>query len=92
MPESTPQSLTPESMTPEPMPESTREPMTRWVRTGELAAEVGVGPRTVTAWANAGKLPCNRTFGGHRRFNLTECLEILRANQAELHSKEEESS
>jgi excisionase family DNA binding protein len=34
----------------------------------EVAAAFRVDPKTVTRWANAGKLPSIRTLGGHRRF------------------------
>jgi len=35
---------------------------------GEVAALFRVTPKTVTRWAEAGKLPVVRTMGGHRRF------------------------
>jgi excisionase family DNA binding protein len=35
---------------------------------GEVAALFRVTPKTVTRWAEAGKLPVVRTLGGHRRF------------------------
>jgi len=35
---------------------------------GEVAAMFRVTPKTVTRWAEAGKLPVVRTLGGHRRF------------------------
>ena len=35
---------------------------------GEAARRLGVPPRTIQQWARDGKIPCIRTFGGHRRF------------------------
>jgi excisionase family DNA binding protein len=34
----------------------------------EVASMFRVTPKTVTRWAEAGKLPVVRTLGGHRRF------------------------
>ena len=34
----------------------------------EVAARLGVSPRTVARWARMGLLPCVVTLGGHRRF------------------------
>jgi len=38
----------------------------------EVAAVFGVDPKTVTRWAQQGKLPFVRTLGGHRRFPAAE--------------------
>jgi excisionase family DNA binding protein len=35
---------------------------------GEAAQRLGVPPRTIQQWARSGRIPCIRTFGGHRRF------------------------
>lgn len=40
----------------------------RWLTPGEVAVRFRVDPKTVTRWANAGKLPSIRTPGGHHRF------------------------
>ena len=37
---------------------------------GQLADALGVKPVTVRSWAAAGRVPCERTAGGHRRFDL----------------------
>jgi excisionase family DNA binding protein len=34
----------------------------------QVADIFAVDPKTVTRWAQAGKIPCIRTLGGHRRF------------------------
>jgi len=39
---------------------------------GEVARELGVQPVTVRKWAAEGRIPCDRTLGGHRRFSLEE--------------------
>ena len=45
----------------------------------EVAELFGVDPKTVTRWANAGKLTSIRTLGGHRRFRKSE-VDDLRNN------------
>lgn len=34
----------------------------------EVAEILGVSPTTVTRWAREGRLPCQKTLGGHHRF------------------------
>jgi excisionase family DNA binding protein len=43
----------------------------------EVAALFGVDPKTVTRWAEAGKLSSIRTVGGHRRFRSNEVRELF---------------
>lgn len=43
----------------------------------EVAAICGVTPKTVTRWANAGKLPAVRTPGCHRRFRYQDVARLL---------------
>jgi excisionase family DNA binding protein len=38
------------------------------LRPGEVAELFNVNPKTVTRWANAGRLRSIRTLGGHHRF------------------------
>ena len=47
---------------------------------GEVAARFRVDPKTVTRWANAGKLTAVRTLGGHRRYRRREVDELLLAS------------
>jgi excisionase family DNA binding protein len=47
---------------------------------GEVAARFRVDPKTVTRWANAGKLSVVRTLGGHRRYRRSEVEELLTAH------------
>lgn len=43
----------------------------------EVAALFRVDAKTVTRWANAGKLTPLRTLGGHRRYLESEVLNLL---------------
>jgi excisionase family DNA binding protein len=43
----------------------------------EVAALFRVSPKTVTRWANAGKLTPVRTLGGHHRYRKSEVRELL---------------
>ena len=43
----------------------------------EVAALFRVDPKTVTRWAQAGKLSAVRTLGGHRRFHESEVRSLL---------------
>jgi len=46
--------------------------------TREFAELAGVGPSAVKRWADAGRLDCVRTAGGHRRFRRAEVERFLR--------------
>ncbi len=43
----------------------------------EVAELFRVDPKTVTRWANAGKIPTLRTLGGHRRFRRADVMAML---------------
>lgn len=43
---------------------------------GQVATLFRVTTKTVTRWAEAGKLPAIRTLGGHRRFPADEVLRV----------------
>ncbi|MDR0482316.1 MAG: BldC family transcriptional regulator [Cellulomonadaceae bacterium] len=43
----------------------------------EVAALFRVDPKTVTRWAQAGKLASIRTLGGHRRYRESEVRALL---------------
>ncbi|MBD8060028.1 helix-turn-helix domain-containing protein [Cellulomonas sp. JH27-2] len=43
----------------------------------EVADLFGVGPKTVTRWARAGRLTSLRTLGGHRRYRRSEVDALL---------------
>ena len=40
-----------------------------WLTASEAAARLQVSTKTVTRWANQGRLQHHRTLGGHRRFD-----------------------
>lgn len=54
------------------------KPLDRLLTPGEVAALFRVNPKTVTRWANEGKLTCVRTLGGHRRYRESEMRGLLR--------------
>lgn len=47
------------------------------MRTAEVARALGVSPRAVRIWADAGKIQCYRTFGGHRLFPTSEVRRVI---------------
>ena len=51
--------------------------MSDWISTKETTRILGVAPTTLRRWADEGKLVCQRTAGGHRRF-LRSSIESLR--------------
>ena len=51
----------------------------RFLTPAEVARLVGVSATTVTRWAREGKLPCQVTLGGHRRFDPVVVEAHLRA-------------
>ncbi len=54
-------------------------PPNRLLTPAEVAALFRVDPKTVTRWAQQGKLNSIRTLGGHRRFPEAEILAYLAA-------------
>jgi excisionase family DNA binding protein len=59
-----------------------------YVSPGEAARILGVSPKTLNRWANAGWISCAVTLGGHRRFRLDEIREV--AASMGLHNDDEE--
>lgn len=49
----------------------------RLLTPGEVARLFGVDPKTVSRWADAGKLNALRTLGGHRRYRADEVQALL---------------
>jgi excisionase family DNA binding protein len=49
----------------------------RLLTPAEVAALFRVDPKTVTRWANAGRLASIKTPGGHRRFRESEVQALL---------------
>lgn len=52
--------------------------MSRLLTAGQVSQETGVSSRTISEWADAGKIKATRTLGGHRRFDEREVLRIKR--------------
>jgi excisionase family DNA binding protein len=46
----------------------------------EVATLFRVDPKTVTRWAQAGKVPSIRTLGGHRRYRESDIRALLEGN------------
>jgi excisionase family DNA binding protein len=44
----------------------------------KVALALGVSPNTVTRWAREGRMPCQMTLGGHRRFEAATIDELRR--------------
>jgi len=55
---------------------------------GEVAVLFRVDPKTVTRWAQAGKLSAVRTLGGHRRFHEAEVRGLLTGDVPQQRSAE----
>lgn len=53
------------------------EPRDRLLTPAEVAILFRVDPKTVTRWAETGRLPCLKTPGGHRRFRESHVRELL---------------
>lgn len=47
----------------------------------EVAAIFKVDPKTVTRWAQQGKLRSRRTLGGHRRFFAEDFRELMNTEE-----------
>lgn len=56
---------------------STRVDIRRLLTPAEVAKMFRVDPKTVTRWAQQGRLSSARTPGGHRRFDAGECEQLL---------------
>lgn len=61
----------------------------RLLNPGEVAAIFRVNRRTVTRWANEGRLTTLRTLGGHRRYHEAEVVALLVGQRGEQEAREE---
>lgn len=52
---------------------------TEFLTPGQVAKLFNVRPRTVTRWADTGKLPYIRIPSGHRRYPKNAVMELLQA-------------
>ena len=48
----------------------------------EVAEIFRVNPKTVTRWAQSGKISAIRTLGGHRRFSAAEIMRHLQEQKS----------
>ena len=53
-----------------------REPEARYLTRAQVARLLGVSPNTVSRWAREGRLTCQLTLGGHRRFDSADIEQI----------------
>ena len=51
-------------------------PSPAWLTASQAARRLHVSPKTVSRWANQGRLEHRRTLGGHRRYD-PELIEQL---------------
>ncbi len=58
----------------------------------EVAALFRVDPKTVTRWADAGKMTAVRTLGGHRRYRADEVHNLLVSNSLSVAAVSSQSS
>ena len=42
----------------------------------EAAAILGIAPRTLRDWTDAGEVACLRTVGGHRRYRRSDVVSL----------------
>ena len=54
-----------------------------FLRSAEVAAILQVSPKTVCRWAMDGKLPFQRTLGGHRRYPEQAIRELAASLQVQ---------
>ena len=50
-----------------------------YLTAGEAGKMLMVSPKTVTRWADAGRIPHAVTLGGHRRFRREDIVKIARS-------------
>ncbi len=49
----------------------------QWLSLSEASAILGVHASTLRRWADSGRVPCQRTPGGHRRFNRRKLMQMI---------------
>ena len=60
------------------MPQTQGEDERPFLTRAGAASLLGVSPNTVSRWAREGKLDCQLTLGGHRRFERRAIEELRR--------------
>ena len=48
----------------------------------QAGARLGIGAKTLTRWADTGRIKCVRLPSGHRRYRLSDVDAILRDGQS----------
>lgn len=66
-----------------PLPETSEDAPETLLTPAEVAQLFRVDPKTVTRWAQSGKLSSIRTLGGHRRYPQREVMRLLDAGKAQ---------
>ena len=56
----------------------------RYLRAAEVADLLHVSPKTVSRWAQEGKLPVLKTLGGHRRYPEAEIRKLAEGLREEV--------
>lgn len=51
---------------------------------GEAAQRLGVSVKTVRRWSDSGKLKCERSPSGHRRYHLKDLSQLSKTNESQL--------
>jgi excisionase family DNA binding protein len=64
-------------------PTSATTPPSAYLLVGEVAELLQVSPKTVCRWAMDGKLPFQRTLGGHRRYPEQAIRELAASLQVQ---------
>ena len=64
-------------------PPSATPQQTSYLRAGKAAEILQVSPKTVCRWAMDGKLPFQRTLGGHRRYPEQAIRELAASLQVQ---------
>jgi excisionase family DNA binding protein len=63
----------------------------QYLSRSEVAEMFQVSPSTVTRWADEGKLPCVKTLGGHRRYEVKTIMKLARQTAREETSRMEKT-
>jgi excisionase family DNA binding protein len=58
-----------------------------FLRSAEVAAIFQVSPKTVSRWAQDGRLPYQRTLGGHRRYPAAAIEELAASRHQEVRAR-----
>ena len=54
-----------------------RNGQSNWLSLSDASALLGVHASTLRRWADSGRVPCQRTPGGHRRFNREQLIPLV---------------